>query len=305
MIILLIILTHLIFCISKTTYEQEGIVLVTKKVIFFDKRVREVYGKLVSLITTVLSLILIFVEIPDSYKVTSGIVFVAILVLSYLWIWRYANKLTNIALNIEGSIVHIITGDIFEQDGLKVIPFNEYFDTQVDDRIISKRSLNGQYIEKFFPDTLKLNQLIQEDKDLNIDENVLNKGINREGNTVQYKLGSSLRIEDFVLTAFTKFNDKNMAQLSMYEYLNFLLYFWNEINRVHAQTPVYVPVFGSGITRFKNGFEDIDDNELLDIMIWTFKVSKIKFKYPAKLTIVIHEKKIDKMDIFKLKEMEK
>ncbi|MFW5413085.1 macro domain-containing protein [Aerococcus urinaeequi] len=277
----------------------------TKKVNFFDKRVREVYGKLVSLITTVLSLILIFVEIPDSYKVTSGIVFVAILVLSYLWIWRYANKLTNIDLNIEGSIVHIITGDIFDQDGLKVIPFNEYFDTQVDDRIISKRSLNGQYIEKFFPDTLKLNQLIQEDKDLNIDENVLNKGINREGNTVQYKLGSSLRIEDFVLTAFTKFNDKNMAQLSMYEYLNFLLYFWNEINRVHAQTPVNVPVFGSGITRFKNGFEDIDDNELLDIMIWTFKVSKIKFKYPAKLTIVIHEKKIDKMDIFKLKEMEK
>lgn len=277
----------------------------TKKVNFFHKRVREVYGKLVSLITTVLSLILIFVEIPDSYKVTSGIVFVAILVLSYLWIWRYANKLTNIDLNIEGSIVHIITGDIFDQDGLKVIPFNEYFDTQVDDRIISKRSLNGQYIEKFFPDTLKLNQLIQEDKDLNIDENVLNKGINREGNTVQYKLGSSLRIEDFVLTAFTKFNDKNMAQLSMYEYLNFLLYFWNEINRVHAQTPVNVPVFGSGITRFKNGFEDIDDNELLDIMIWTFKVSKIKFKYPAKLTIVIHEKKIDKMDIFKLKEMEK
>lgn len=277
----------------------------TKKVNFFDKRVREVYKKLISLITTISSLILIFVEIPDDYKICSGIVFVVILIFSYVGVWLHANTLTDIDLNIEGTTVHIVTGDIFNQKGLKVIPFNEYFDTQVDDRIISKRSLNGQYIEKFFPDTIKLNQLIQEDKDLNIDENVLKKGINREGNTVQYKLGSSLRIEDFVLTAFTKFNDKNMAHLSMYEYLNFLLYFWNEINRVHASTPIYVPVFGSGITRFKNGFEDIDDNELLDIMIWTFKVSKIKFKYPAKLTIVIHEKKIDKMDIFKLKEMEK
>ena len=197
----------------------------TKKVRFFDKRVREVYEKLISLITTISSLILIFVEIPDDYKICSGIVFVFILIFSYVGVWLRANTLTNIDLNIEGTTVHIVTGDIFEQKGLKVIPFNEYFDTQVDDRIISKRSLNGQYIEKIFPNTIKLNQLIQENKDLNIDENVLKKGINREGNTVQYKLGSSLRIEDFVLTAFTKFNDKNMAHLSMYEYLNFLLYF--------------------------------------------------------------------------------
>ena len=123
----------------------------TKKVRFFDKRVREVYEKLISLITTISSLILIFVEIPDDYKICSGIVFVFILIFSYVGVWLRANTLTNIDLNIEGTTVHIVTGDIFEQKGLKVIPFNEYFDTQVDDRIISKRSLNGQYIEKIFP----------------------------------------------------------------------------------------------------------------------------------------------------------
>ena len=66
-----------------------------------------------------------------------------------------------------------------------------------------------------------------------------------------------------------------------------------------------MPIFGSGITRFKDGFEDIDDNELLNIMIWTFKKSKIKFKYPAKLSIIIDEEKINKINIFKLKELEK
>ena len=81
--------------------------------------------------------------------------------------------------------------------------------------------------------------------------------------------------------------------------------FCNEINRIYAQRPVSVPIFGSGITRFKGGFEDIDDNELLNIMIWTFKISKIKFKYPAKLSIIIDEKKINKINIFKLKELEK
>uniref|UniRef100_UPI00352A6FF6 macro domain-containing protein n=1 Tax=Aerococcus urinaeequi TaxID=51665 RepID=UPI00352A6FF6 len=91
----------------------------------------------------------------------------------------------------------------------------------------------------------------------------------------------------------------------MYDYLNFLVYFWDEINRIYAQKSVSVPIFGSGITRFRGGFEDIDDNELLNIMIWTFKISKIKFKYPAKLSIIIHEKKIDQINIFKLKEFEK
>ena len=86
--------------------------------------------------------------------------------------------------------------------------------------------------------------------------------------------------------------------------MKFLLSFWNEINRLYAQRSVTVPVFGAGITRFKNGFEDIDINELLRIMIWTFKISKIKFAYPAKLTIIIHDGIVDKVNLYDLKEDE-
>lgn len=90
----------------------------------------------------------------------------------------------------------------------------------------------------------------------------------------------------------------------MQEYINFLLAFWNEINRLYAQRTVSVPVFGAGITRFRNGFEDIDINELLQIMVWTFKVSKIKFAYPAKLQIIIHEDLLKKVNLYELKENE-
>lgn len=55
------------------------------------------------------------------------------------------------------------------------------------------------------------------------------------GKKVRYKLGSSIVVDDYVLTAFSKFNQKNEAQLTMTEYINFLLNFWNEINRVYAQ----------------------------------------------------------------------
>ena len=43
--------------------------------------------------------------------------------------------------------IEIKVGNIFEEKDLKVIPCNEYFDTMVNDKIISKNSLNGKFIK--------------------------------------------------------------------------------------------------------------------------------------------------------------
>ncbi|EGO8637157.1 hypothetical protein EGN34_13475 [Enterococcus faecalis] len=206
-------------------------------------------------------------------------------------------------LNIGGTPVKIKSGDIFTQEGLKVIPFNEYYDTRVDDEIISHRSLNGQYIDKNWNQAVdKLDSLISDNAKLK--EMQLENNVRRNGKTVRYPIGSIIVIDDFVLTAFSKFDNKNCARLTINDYLNFLIKFWNEVNSVYAQKKVVVPIFGSGITRFTNGMEDINENDLLRIMLWTFKVSKIKFEYPAELSIIIHPDKIDKIDIFSLKEEE-
>lgn len=148
-----------------------------------------------------------------------------------------------------------------------------------------------------------MDNLIKED--LCLKENITESNVERNGKAIKYTLGSSVLIEEYVLVAFSKFDKDNKAYLTIHDYLQFLLFFWNEINRIYAQRPISVPIFGPGITRFKDGFENIDDNELLNIMIWTFKISKIKFKYPAKLSIIIDEEKINKINIFKLKELEK
>lgn len=42
--------------------------------------------------------------------------------------------------------VDVKVGDIFDQAALKIIAFNEYFDTPVDDVVISAKTLNGIYI---------------------------------------------------------------------------------------------------------------------------------------------------------------
>lgn len=275
-----------------------------KKVKIFDRNIRKRFGIIVSGIGIVLSIVLIFVSIPEKYKILIGLIFVMILILVYLMTWLYANKLTNTSVTVGVTSVEIKAGDIFEQDGLKAIAFNEYFDTQVDDKIIAKKSLNGQVIDKFFTNVNELNQKIEADKYLNSPGNILKENIEREGKGTRYKLGSSILVDEFIFTAFTKFSDRNEAQLTMQEYIDFLLSFWNEINRLYAQRAVTVPIFGSGITRFKNGFEDININELLKIMVWTFKISKIKFVYPAKLTIIIPEGRLKEINLFEIKENE-
>lgn len=272
-----------------------------KKVNFSDKAIRDKFSKIIAWISSIATLVFIFApEIPSDWKLDSGIFFITILFVTYIYLWVKANLLTSVKIDIEGSEVNIKAGDIFEQEGLKVIAFNEYFDTQVDDKIISSKSLNGIFINRHFKDSVgKLDEHVE---NYDFEENKLEVNSTRKyGKKQKFKIGTICLYkfqnnEEFILTAFSKFDDKNKAALTMPEYLEFLIKFWDEINRVYAQKSVSVPVFGSGITRIKEHI-NISDEELLKIMLWTFRISEMRFKYPAKLTIVIHKDKINKVNL--------
>jgi hypothetical protein len=270
------------------------------KVSFFDRRVIENFLKITSAISATLSLLVLFVDIPTNSKTTYGWMFVGLLVLIYLVIWIWSNNLNKIDINVEGSEVTIKVGDIFSEPGLKVIAFNEYFDTIVDNKIIAESSLNGIFIKKYFGDTIS-------ELDRHIDNYSFDKSEKLESNNertlgkkLRYQIGTICVYKDFLLSAFTKFDNDNKAVLTMPEYLEFLINFWDKVNNVYAQQSVSTPVFGSGITRIK-GHKTISDEDLLKIMLWTFRISEMRFKYPAKLTIVIHKDKIDKINLLDIK----
>ena len=87
-----------------------------KKIKFMDHRVRKVFLRFLGVISTFLSLVLIFIEIPDYCKLYLGILFGVILVITYIGIWVYANMKASASLKIGGTTVEIIRGDIFTQD---------------------------------------------------------------------------------------------------------------------------------------------------------------------------------------------
>lgn len=270
------------------------------KVSLCDKQVFNEFKGYASLLFGFISAVVIFVDIPAKQKITAGGICITILLVGYFWLWFRANGLREINLTIEESTVVIKTGDIFKQEGLKVIAFNEYFDTQVDERIIAQASLNGKFIREYCNCSVSELDAYIENYRFDADEIKEINAERPEGKKQKFEIGTICVYHDYILTALSKFNRHNEAYLTMPEYLGFLINFWDKVNRVYAQKSVSVPIFGSGLTRIK-GHKIIDEQDLLKIMLWTFRISEMRFKHPAKLTIMIHEGKIDKVNLLELK----
>ncbi len=70
------------------------------KVSLLDIRVRSRFLKLTGAVSTTLSLIVIFVDIPEQCRAPFGGLFVGLLFLTYLAIWIWAEKLNHITINV-------------------------------------------------------------------------------------------------------------------------------------------------------------------------------------------------------------
>ena len=116
-----------------------------------------------------------------------------------------------ITLKICGNSIIVKRGDLFSCSGWKVIPFNEYYDTKVDDVVISKASLNGIFIERYTNDIEKLKFAITTDS-----ASTLPPPVKTEEGRMKYELGTIKRFDgQYLVLAFTHFNDLNEAHLTM------------------------------------------------------------------------------------------
>ena len=274
------------------------------KVSPFDKRVLNKFYAFLGAISVISSIVFLFAGIEDKDKPIAGIVALGVILLVYIGILIHANVRRSIRLKINTSEVEVYFGDIFEDAAeLKAISFNEYFDTQVDDKIISKQSLHGQFIEKFYAGRVDvLDDIIAADEHL-LEMIAGENPMRPAGKKTKYKLGTVCMAEEYLLIALSRFDANNKAFLEISDYISCLLAFWNEVDGVYAGRTLALPVLGSGITRFRD-YENISDQELLELIIWTFKLSRIKFTYPSKVKIVVWEKKSEKINLQKLKDLE-
>lgn len=188
-------------------------------------------------------------------------------------------------VKIKGKNYTIVVeyGNLLEKkNGQRLINFDECYTTKVGTSTadIKKDSVCGQY-------------LIQ-NPNLNIQELIAASGVkpcrrkSKYNNSTCYEPGTIVANGDDLLMAFTRLesNGKSM-KFTVEEYLKCLSLLWEEIDNNYNNKDVYIPVLGSGIARFENGIsQSISKQELVDLMISSYKLSPHKLKNKNTLHIV-------------------
>lgn len=194
--------------------------------------------------------------------------------------WCYINRRKIVSLIESNFSIQIEYGDIFEiLGGKKVIPFDECFTTKVGSMPseIKQDSVCGQYLSKH-PITDDEIQMLIGKMEVKPAETP-----SKFGGQTRFESGTLLPREDYLLMAFVKLDQNGLGHLTYEEYLDSLDMLWEQIDRHYGTSDVYVPILGSRITRFD---QELTQQQLLDIMISSYRLSPKKIKTPCKLHIV-------------------
>lgn len=282
------------------------------KVGLFNKTLWSKYLQIMGIVSSVVTLISFFVTAKDigiNNWVIAGS-FVAGVIILFVIMWLSANRKIYADLIINKTAVKVMEGDIWElikkqpQDRsgeISVIGVNEFYDVIVNDRIIASTSLHGQYINKITQEGKldDLNRTIEHDIFLNKPGNSKTVASRKVGKQTQYELGSVVEFESYILAAFTKFDTDNEAWLTAEEYTGFWMRFWENIDKIYAGRTINIPLMGAGITRFKNGKPS--KQELLEVMLWTLKISGFHNTYPDKrINFVIYPADAPEIDFYRI-----
>ena len=117
------------------------------------------------------------------------------------------------------------------------------------------------------------------------------------GKKVKFKLGTIIKYKDYLLVAFTKFDNQNRANLTMNEYFECMINFWIEVDKVYSGKNISLPLMGSGITRLKPN-DSMSLQDKLEFILNTLSYSNIKLDYKTTITIVLHESQSDDINLY-------
>lgn len=201
-----------------------------------------------------------------------------------------------VTLNIRGMKIIVKEGDILTSKGWKLIPFNEYFDTQVDDVIIAHSSLNGKYIDSLGVDdaeALKLAILADS-------ASPLDKYPSSDSAKIRYELGTIKVFKEVMMLALPHFNEQNEAHTNRAEYEHTLRKMWKEIRRTHQGKSINIPLIGGGLTQFDDLTEKPNE-ELLKCILCTLRTSSVTFDENVQISIILTKKTLETVNLYELK----
>ena len=271
------------------------------KVSFFDRKVFKKYGDIITWGSVIITFLSVIIPFPENWSRLCAVVILAVIfVVIYIGVWIWANRKKSTIIYLHETRILIEEGNLFAAPGKKLIPFNEYFDTEVGNGIIDEMSLNGQYIKKYTKNTpedlyksilSKLNS--KGKKPVLVDESRLS------GHKVKYELGTICDDgNNYLLMAYSHFDTDNRAYLTQEDILQCYINMWNEIDIIRGNDSISIPLLGgSGLVRFR---KDYSPQQLVELLLWSFSISGIHLSRNATLRIVLGKDVVQDIDLLRL-----
>lgn len=199
-------------------------------------------------------------------------------------------------------IIEVRIGDFFNIEGQKIIGTNTTFDTDLSNNIISPRSLQGQFTEKFFSGNIsELNSKIESQlSDIEFVE------IQKEGNTKKYPLGTSVKFnvngEFYYWFAMADMNESNNVKTSLNKLQRSLDGLWDFMENRGEKLPTIIPLVGSSFGRV-----GVKRKKLIALIAQTFiaAIESSSSTFIDRLIIVVNPKDVEKfeLNLFEVKDM--
>lgn len=193
-----------------------------------------------------------------------------------------------VSMTIQQTHVSISCGDIFDTEGLRVIGCDTHFDTRVDDIVISKKSLHGQFVLEH-GNVEEIKAVVEKEA------RRLHLSANSDG-LYDFPLGTIIRYDSskdnktYLMLAMTELDENYEAHTNMAKFEHMLMKMWREISRVYASNDVAIPLLGTGISRFDDGPKNKE--ALLKCMLCTLNSSRVALNSEVKVVIYGNAKDI-------------
>ncbi len=271
------------------------------KIHFFDSTVLKTFGSIVSGVSILVSFLVIIYPLPDTFPKWLALVLLAsFFIFLYVCIWLFIKFRRQVSITINATKVIIKEGDLFQEKGNKVIPANEYFDTIVGDGVVDPNSLHAKYIQSFA-------QATPDELNIKIHEALIHKALNGvdqkriKGNQIRYELGTIYDDKNgYYLLAYARYDNNNKAFLTDEDIMSCYLNMWKEIDNYRGSASISIPVMG-GSKIIRGKMSRFTPQQLIELILWTFRISDINLCRGATLNIVVHKSMMKEINLTDLK----
>src|SRR5690554_3636916 len=219
------------------------------------------------------------------------------LIIDGIWFSGFLKHSIEIKSNGFDTRIVIKFGDIFQEEGWRAIAVNDFFDSIVDDRFVSSKSLHGILLQKYWAGNI-------DDWNRQVDQQLTDTPFSSEdrseGNQKRFTLGTTAAVRKdgnkFLCVALSRTDISNQeAKASSSDLHQAVRGLLQKARSVCGGEPLSIPLMGSGLSRV-----GIKNNILVDLILTAIFEETKNNKVTSEIRIVLPKDKASEINLASL-----